>query len=194
MLLLTFGYDWQVEQVQKAVWQQQMHTWGLLAVLYAAVQDTSVVHLPDNPTLVDMKRRANLSKWLQVIFQYINSQQCTASAICFRCSATSWYTRLFHVCQGCGMTVLASAELCNIFALTSCCTTMLVCMIRLWVLQDAAKSGMQHATQHNPSSLQHVAQLLSGHQTTAAAVLAASMGDVRLASLLAQVSHCLRPL
>lgn len=56
-------------------------------------------------------------------------------------------------------------------------------------LQDAAKSGVQHATQNNLSGLQHVAQLLSGHQTVAAAVLAVSMGDVRLASLLAQVSH-----
>lgn len=59
-------------------------------------------------------------------------------------------------------------------------------------LQDAAKSGVQHATQNNLSGLQHVAQLLSGHQTVAAAVLAVSMGDVRLASLLAQVSCCLQ--
>lgn len=59
-------------------------------------------------------------------------------------------------------------------------------------LQDAAKPGMQHATNNNPSGLQHVAQLLSGHQTVAAAVLAVSMGDVRLASLLAQVSHFLQ--
>ena len=60
------------------------------------------------------------------------------------------------------------------------------------LLQDAARSGMQHTIQRSqPSGLQHVAQLLSGHQTVAAAVLAASMGDVRLASLLAQVSHSL---
>lgn len=49
---------------------------------------------------------------------------------------------------------------------------------------------MQHAMQHGqPSGLQRVAQLLSGHQLAAAAVLAASMGDVRLASLIAQVTH-----
>ena len=56
----------QAEQVQKAVQQQQMCTWSLLVVLYAAIEDTSAVHLPDQPTLVDMKRRANLSRWLQV--------------------------------------------------------------------------------------------------------------------------------
>ena len=48
---------------------------------------------------------------------------------------------------------------------------------------------MQHATQDSSPGLWRVAQLLSGHQTAAAAVLAVSMGDVRLASLLAQVSH-----
>lgn len=55
---------------------------------------------------------------------------------------------------------------------------------------------MQHAIQHSqPSGLLRVAQLLSGHQTAAAAVFTASLGDVRLASLLAQVSfpddHCM---
>lgn len=44
-----------------------MHTWSLLAVLYSAIEAASAVHLLDKPTLVDMKRRANLSKWLQVI-------------------------------------------------------------------------------------------------------------------------------
>ena len=59
-------------------------------------------------------------------------------------------------------------------------------------VQNAAQAGMQHAMQHGqPSGLQRVAQLLCGHQTAAAAVLAASMGDVRLASLIAQVSHSL---
>lgn len=55
--------------------------------------------------------------------------------------------------------------------------------------QKAAKAGMQQAMQQNQlSGLQRVAQLLSGHQTAAAAVLAASIGNVRLASLIAQVS------
>ena len=39
------------------------------------------------------------------------------------------------------------------------------------------------------SGLQHVAQLLSCHQTAAATILAASMGDVRLATLVSQVCH-----
>lgn len=64
----------------------------------------------------------------------------------------------------------------------------------LWGLQDAARSGMQHALQHSqPCGFQRVAQLLSGHQTAAAAVLTASLGDVRLASLLAQVSQSRQP-
>lgn len=50
---------------------------------------------------------------------------------------------------------------------------------------------MQDASQDRSPGSRCIAQLLSGHQTAAAAVLAASMGDVRLASLLAQVSHCL---
>ena len=48
---------------------------------------------------------------------------------------------------------------------------------------------MQQALQNSqPSGLQRIAQLLSGHQIAAAAVLAASIGDVRLASLIAQVT------
>ena len=47
---------------------------------------------------------------------------------------------------------------------------------------------MQRAMHHDcPSGLERVAQLLSGHQTAAAAVVAASLGDVRLATLVAQV-------
>lgn len=58
----------------------------------------------------------------------------------------------------------------------------------LCVLQEAAAPGMQRAMHHDcPSGLERVAQLLSGHQTAAAAVVAASLGDVRLATLVAQV-------
>ena len=58
----------------------------------------------------------------------------------------------------------------------------------VYVPQMAADSGMQDALRcSSQSGLGRVAQLLSGHQTAAAAVLAASMGDVRLATLLAQV-------
>ena len=47
-----------------------MLTWSLLVVLFAAIEDTSTVHLPDKPTLVDMKRRASLSQWLQVYMDF----------------------------------------------------------------------------------------------------------------------------
>ncbi len=41
--------------------------------------------------------------------------------------------------------------------------------------------------QNRPTGLGQVAQLLSGHQTAAATIMAASMGDVRLATLISQV-------
>ena len=55
-------------------------------------------------------------------------------------------------------------------------------------VQVAAAPGMQAGLHSNrPSGLQQIASLLSGHQTAAAAVVAASMGDVRLATLISQV-------
>ena len=61
-------------------------------------------------------------------------------------------------------------------------------------MQQAASDGMERAKHHSRlSGLQHVAQLLSGHQTAAATILAASMGDVRLATLVSQVRNTLRP-
>ena len=57
-------------------------------------------------------------------------------------------------------------------------------------VQVAAAPGMQAGLHSNhPSGLQQIASLLSGHQTAAAAVVAASMGDVRLATLISQVIH-----
>jgi hypothetical protein len=51
---------------------------------------------------------------------------------------------------------------------------------------------MERAKHHSSlSGLQHVAQLLSGHQTAAATIMAASMGDVRLATLVSQVCNTL---
>ncbi|KAA6423558.1 MAG: nuclear pore complex Nup98-Nup96-like, partial [Trebouxia sp. A1-2] len=52
---------------------------------------------------------------------------------------------------------------------------------------QAAADGIKRANHHSRlSGIQHVAQLLSGHQTAAATILAASMGDVRLATLVSQ--------
>ncbi|KAL0018702.1 hypothetical protein WJX79_002745 [Trebouxia sp. C0005] len=54
-------------------------------------------------------------------------------------------------------------------------------------LKQAAADGIKRANHHSRlSGIQHVAQLLSGHQTAAATILAASMGDVRLATLVSQ--------
>lgn len=60
-------------------------------------------------------------------------------------------------------------------------------------MQQAAADGIKRANHHSRlSGIQHVAQLLSGHQTAAATILAASMGDVRLATLVSQVCNILR--
>lgn len=105
----TIWHWWQVEQVQKAVWQQQKHTWSLLAVLYAAISDTSVAHLPDSPRLVDMQRRANLSRWLQVFLkcQLVKSALplfvSHATKLVYTALSLSFVLLLFVLLQGCGI-------------------------------------------------------------------------------------------
>lgn len=62
----------------------------------------------------------------------------------------------------------------------------------LWSeLQACAKSGVTKALQNcSGDAFKSIAQLLSGRQIAAAAVVAASAGNVRLASLIAQVCPC----
>ena len=56
------------------------------------------------------------------------------------------------------------------------------------MLQACAKAGVSKALQsRSADAFACIAQLLSGRQVAAAAVLAASAGNVRLASLIAQV-------
>lgn len=60
-------------------------------------------------------------------------------------------------------------------------------------VQQAAADGIKRTKHHSRlSGLQHVAQLLSSHETAAATILAASMGDVRLATLVSQVCNTLQ--
>lgn len=56
----------EADEVQRAVVQQQVQTWELLNVLYAAIEDTSEVPVDSTPSFVDMRRREGLSSWLQV--------------------------------------------------------------------------------------------------------------------------------
>ena len=53
-------------KVQRSVMQQQIQTWELLSVLYAAIDDTSDNDVASTPSLADMQRREGLSSWLQV--------------------------------------------------------------------------------------------------------------------------------
>lgn len=48
---------------------------------------------------------------------------------------------------------------------------------------------MEHALQQRKSLPEKLSQLLSGQQLSAAVALASAMGDVRLASLISQVTH-----
>lgn len=132
--------------MQKAVWQQQRHTWSLLAVLYAAIQDSSVVHLPDNPTLVDMKRRANLSKWLQVAFARLAST--IALVLPFPCGACRAYLGFLTSCRAAASVFYCVPnDIYGNICLPSISqgSTMLKCMFSIGLLGSAGCSKAWHA-------------------------------------------------